>query len=317
MNFVKVIAVLVMTATVLSSCQQSGSTTVGHGYKVGTWKTAQTIQPFFYEQFADGQTVEVVPFTNPGDQKTALLAGSLDMTGTTMATAIVGAAAGEPIVVVAGLCNKCSALVVGKDSGIYSERDLRGKTIAYVPGTMHHILLLDVLRRHDIDPDNDVTLVRVDFFDMGLALANGDIDAFLSGEPYPSVAEHEGYGRILSFPYFDEGVGAINAAMITTRDMVENEPERVQALVDMHIASTRYLLETPDAWLETASAFGTDMDVLNISAENIELFYDIDEAFIAQTERLAQEMHLMGVIPHVPDVAALFDLRFIKAGHAR
>jgi NitT/TauT family transport system substrate-binding protein len=63
--------------------------------KVGTWKTAQTIQPFFYQDFlGDSYSVEVLPFTNPGDQKTALLAGSLDMCGTTLVTAITAASKG-------------------------------------------------------------------------------------------------------------------------------------------------------------------------------------------------------------------------------
>ena len=70
-------------------------------WNVGTWKTAQTIQPFLYEPFANGATVKVHPFTNPGDQKAALLAGSLDMTGTTLALAIQAASRGEPIVLVA------------------------------------------------------------------------------------------------------------------------------------------------------------------------------------------------------------------------
>ena len=140
-----------------------------------------------------------MPFTNPGDQKTALLAGSLDMTGTTIPTAIAAAAAGE-----AGqdrglvsVCNKCSALAVGKDADIQSAEDLKGKTIAYVPGTMHHVLLLDVLRRAGLDPDTDVTLTRIDFFDMGQALAGGQIDAFLSGEPYPSAGRA---GRLRPYP---------------------------------------------------------------------------------------------------------------------
>jgi len=36
--------------------------------KVGTWKTAQTIQPFFIEKFYPQSTrVEVFSFTNPAD----------------------------------------------------------------------------------------------------------------------------------------------------------------------------------------------------------------------------------------------------------
>lgn len=44
-------------------------------WRVGTWKTAQTIQPFLYQKYAaptnPGLQVEVRPFTNPADQKSA------------------------------------------------------------------------------------------------------------------------------------------------------------------------------------------------------------------------------------------------------
>ncbi|MBS3780354.1 MAG: NrtA/SsuA/CpmA family ABC transporter substrate-binding protein, partial [Desulfovermiculus sp.] len=159
-------------------------------FKVGTWKTAQTIQPFFYQDFLSEQdTVKVYPFTNPADQKSALLAGSLDMCGTTLAHAIHSASMGQPVVLVAALCNKCSAFVVKKDAGIESVVDLKGKKIGYVPGTMHEILLRETLTRNGLSPRTDVQLLRVDFFDMGLALSQGDIHAFLSGEPFPTLAE--------------------------------------------------------------------------------------------------------------------------------
>ena len=74
------------------------------------------------------------------------------MCGTTLVTAITAASKGEPVVMVSNLCNKCSALVVRKDTGINSVADLKGKTIAYVPGTMHHVLLLEVLQGAGLDP---------------------------------------------------------------------------------------------------------------------------------------------------------------------
>ena len=222
------------TSSVTTSSAKTESSTAKSSAKaedvkmtVGTWKTAQTIQPFIYEKFANkGETVEVKPFTNPGDMKTALLAGDLDFTGTTWATAIMAASKGEPVKVVAAMTEKCSALVVGKDSDIKTTKDLKGKTIAYVPGTMHHILLLEVLKKAGLDPAKDVTLKKIDFFDMGQALASKSIDAFLSGEPFPSIAEIDGYGRVLEYPYFDDSVGYINAAMLTTEDEIKNEPCR-------------------------------------------------------------------------------------------
>ncbi len=113
---------------------------------MGTWKTAQTIQPFFYEEYLpQGDRLALFTFTNPADQKTALLAGSLDMCGTTLAHAIQSASMGQPVVVVAALCNKASALVVKKDGPVTTEADLKGKKIGYVPGTMHEILLRETL----------------------------------------------------------------------------------------------------------------------------------------------------------------------------
>lgn len=284
---------------------------------VGTWKTAQTLTPYFYEEcLPAGSTVEVKPFTNPGDQKTALLAGSLDMTGTTIPMAITAAAAGEPIKVVASLCNKCSALVVGEDSDIRSPRDLKGKTIAYVPGTMHHVLLLEVLHRAGLDPDQDVTLVRIDFFDMGQALAGGQIDAFLSGEPYPSQAVKNGYGRVLSYPYFDDSIGTINAGMIVTEETITKNPNLVQALVTGHMKAAQYMTRNQDAWLDRAASLGTDRDLLDISAENIEICWDIDEVYLENTRNLAQQMLELGLIDHIPDIDAMFDLSFLEAAKA-
>lgn len=107
---------------------------------------------------------------------------------------------GQPVVVVAALCNKCSALMVQKDGPVRTIADLKGRKIGYVSGTMHEILLREALQRNGLAPAIDVTLVRVDFFDMGTALAKGGIDAFLSGEPFPTLAVVQGFGKILSYP---------------------------------------------------------------------------------------------------------------------
>jgi len=138
------------------------------------------------------------------------------------------------------------ALVVAADSDIQTAADLKGKTIAYVPGTMHHVLLLDVLERAGLDPNTDVKLVRIDLFDMGQALAGGQIDAFLSGEPYPTQAVQDGYGRILEYPYFGDSIGTINAAMIGTEDIIEQRPELVQKLVDAHVQALGLIDTVPD-----------------------------------------------------------------------
>ncbi|MBR9980280.1 MAG: ABC transporter substrate-binding protein [Desulfatitalea sp.] len=284
---------------------------------IGTWKTAQTIQPFFYDRFLPaGMTSRVFTFTNPADQKAALLAGSLEMCGTTLAHAIHSAAMGQPVVVVAALCNKSSALVVGKEGPIQSEADLKGKTIGYVPGTMHEILLRETLTRNGISPQRDVRLVRVDFFDMGTALARGSIDAFLSGEPFPALAVTQGYGRILVYPYYGDSVGTINAGMMVRRASIEAHPERVAALVLAHARATRHLNDHPDEWLQRASSFGTPIAVLEAAAANMELAWEMDERFVAQAKALGGRMQALGLIDRQPDYEKLFDLSFVRQARA-
>jgi len=281
--------------------------------RVGTWKTPQTIQPYFYERFLpEDSKVTVFPFTNPADQKTALLAGSLDMCGTTLAHAIHSASMGQPVVVVAALCSKCSALVVRKGGLVKQVIDLKGKKIGYVPGTMHEILLRETLTRHGISPERDVHLMRVDFFDMGTALARGGIDAFLSGEPFPSMAVDQGYGEILSHPYYDESIGTINAGMLVRRETIKRNPERVQTLVNAHVRATRYLQAHPDEWLKRASTFGVDRRVLEKAAPNMELTWGMDADFVRKSRALGQRMEDLGVIQNQPDYHRLFELSFVN-----
>lgn len=308
---------VMLSATILAGsmvgCGKKTESSDAKNMTVGTWKTAQTIQPFFYDEFSDeSENLEVKPFTNPGDMKTALLSGDLDFTGTTWVTAIMAASKGEPIKVVASMTEKCSALVVGKDSGINTTKDLKGKTIAYVPGTMHHILLLEVLNRAGLDPDKDVTLKKIDFFDMGQALASGSIDAFCSGEPYPSIAVEEGYGKILEYPYYDDSIGYINATMITTEDEIKENPEKIQELVDKHVKASKHLMASKEEWINKAAEFGTEKKYLEKSTENIELSWDITPETVEQVKKLAERMKELGMIEKVPDIDAMFDLSFLE-----
>jgi NitT/TauT family transport system substrate-binding protein len=307
-----------MALLALSLATQPLSSRAGEPLAVGTWKTAQTIQPFFYDRFLpEPLKSRVLTFTNPADQKTALLAGSLAMCGTTLAHAIYSASAGQPVVVVAALCNKSSALAVKKEGPIRSEADLRGKTIGYVPGTMHEILLRETLTRNGIAPQTDVKLVRVDFFDMGSALAAGSIDAFLSGEPFPTLAVKQGYGRILSYPYYGDAVGGINAAMLVTRAAIEQRPEQVAALVLAHAKATRFLVDHPAQWLQRAAAFGTPQDVLEAAAPNMELAWEMDETYLRQAKALGSRMQALGLVARQPDYDRLFDLSFVKQARAQ
>ena len=138
------------------------------------------------------------------------------------------------------------------------------------------------------------------------------IYAFLSGEPFPTLAVREGYGRILAYPYYEDSVGTINAGMLTTRENVEKHPERVLELVRAHVKATLFLQKNPGAWLDKAVSFGTERAILDLAAENIELAWLIDENFVERAKALGARMEALKVIDRQPDYDALFDLSFVK-----
>jgi len=155
---------------------------------------------------------------------------------------------------------------------------------------MHEILLRETLSRHGLSPDRDVRLTRVDFFDMGMALARGSIKAFLSGEPFPTLSVAQGYGEILSYPYYGEAIGTINAGMIIQRKTIKKNLELVYQLVLAHAKATQYLKSHDDEWLQKASAFGTPLAILQKAVPNMELAWDMGELFVQKARALGERM---------------------------
>lgn len=103
--------------------------------KVGTLKLIHGITPYFYEKFVPaGVKVVVVPFESPTDGKNAVVTGSVDFGIFGLAAATLGGANGEPVVVVGAACNRGMAVVAGKDSGIASIKDLKGKKVRDLAG---------------------------------------------------------------------------------------------------------------------------------------------------------------------------------------
>src|SRR6266404_3938868 len=70
--------------------------------KMGALKLIHSIAPYFYERFTPaGYQVDVIPFESPTEGKNAVVTKSVDFGMFGIAAATLGAAAGEPIVVIA------------------------------------------------------------------------------------------------------------------------------------------------------------------------------------------------------------------------
>ncbi len=74
--------------------------------------------------------------------------------------------------------------------------------------------------------------------------------------------------------------------------------------------------EDKEAWINKSVEFGTGKEVMEVSLENIEMFWEIDEAYIQSVEKLAERMLEQGLITEIPDIEAMFDLSFRKKQNA-
>lgn len=138
-----------------------------------------------------------------------------------------------------------SAMMVHKDSSIYTIEDLRGKTVA-VPNRFSNqrLLVFKALRDRGISLD-DITLVEMPPPDMPAALYAKAVDAITSGEPFMGQTELDGYGRVL---YLTKDVwpNFISCVLAVHEDVIRDDREAVQRLVNGIARSGKWLDQTMD-----------------------------------------------------------------------
>ena len=133
--------------------------------KVGTLKLIHGISAYFYERFVPaGYTVEVYPFESPTDGKNAVLTGTVDTCIHGIAAFLLGAAAGEPVLIVANANNRGMAVMAGVNTEIKTIKDLRGKKVAIWPGSTQEAVILERLRMEGMSI-KDIQPIRLSFRD--------------------------------------------------------------------------------------------------------------------------------------------------------
>ncbi|WP_127753293.1 NrtA/SsuA/CpmA family ABC transporter substrate-binding protein [Devosia sp. 1566] len=280
--------------------------------KMGALKLIHSIAPHFYDQFTPaGYKVEVIPFESPTEGKNAVVTKSVDFGMFGIAAATLGAAAGEPIVVIGGACNKGMGVVAGKDSPIASIADLKGMRVAIWPGSTQEVFILERLRMEGLSI-TDITPVRISFSEMHLALARGDIDAYVGAEPAPGVSLASGVGKIVEYPYGTE-MGALNMIFGAHSDTLAERPELASVILDIHRQASEYAMANPEAMVEMAvMKLGQQRDAIELSAPNVELTWYFGETELNQSKIYAQHMVELNQIQALPDFETLFDTRFVE-----
>ena len=209
--------------------------------KVGTLKLIHGISAYFYERFVPaGYAVEVIPFESPTDGKNAVLTGTVDTCIHGIAAFLLGAAAAEPVVIVANANNGGMAVMAGVNSNINSIKDLRGKKVAIHPGSTQEAVIFERLRMEGMSV-KDIQPIRLMFSDHPAALARGDVDAYVGAEPAPGISLANGTGKLVEYPY-STPIGSLNMILSASEKNVKENPERIKLVVDMHRKAVDYAM---------------------------------------------------------------------------
>jgi NitT/TauT family transport system substrate-binding protein len=279
--------------------------------KVGALKLIHSITPHFYEKFAPaGYKIEVVPFESPTDGKNAVLTGSVDFGTFGIAAAMLGIAAGEPLVIFAAQCNRGMAVMAGAKSPIASIRDLKGKKVAIWPGSTQEVVILERLKAEGMTI-KDIQHVRLPFSDMAPALARGDVDAYVGAEPGPGISLANGVGKVVEYPY-STAIGTLNMVWGVKADTIEKNPALVRVMMDMHKKATEYAMSNREAMVEMAmQKLGQQKRSIELAAPNVELTWKIDADFIKRAKAYAQLMHEKKQIRELPNLDKAITTKFM------
>lgn len=270
-----------------------------------------------------GVQVEWITFNAGPSAIEALFTDAIDATYVGPNPAINGfvKSKGQNFQIVAGAASGGAALVVRTDSGIESERDFNGKTIATPQiGNTQDVAARAWLRKHGYelkDRGGTVTVLPLANPDQLLMFQRKEIDAAWTIEPWVSRLEQEANGRV----FIEESAlwphgRYVTTVLVVSRKFLRNHRELVEKLVRAHIALTERLEKdkftaAPVINEQIKNLTGKELPpaVLESALRRVEFTWEPLEAELQHAADLAYEA---GFLREKPSLAGLFNLDVLK-----
>ncbi|OZI44319.1 ABC transporter substrate-binding protein [Bordetella genomosp. 4] len=245
--------------------------------------------------------VEIKPieFVRYADARTALLSGSVDISGIGPADLAIALAQGsDKLVGLTGVAASPKYLVTRKGVKIEDWKDIAGKRIGIAPGSAVWFQWAATLAEKGV-PYNSFTAVNIQGGGTAFvqALKRGDIDAVALWEPFESQLVADGtatFSKNLEYSQ-SKAVGAELGLLAATRDAVTNKREAVKCFLWAYKSAEEKLAKDPELFAQTYSKYtGLPVEVTRESVKLINLGGVLD---LEQLQRQAKTFNELGVIP--------------------
>ncbi len=236
----------------------------------------------------------------------AIGAGSLDLGAAASTPPLFAQAAGVPFVYAANTPpgKPYGAILLPQNSPIHSLRDLKGKRIAFQPGSVWQYDLVKLLEQVGLEY-KDIQPIKLPPADASSAFNSGSIDAWVQGEPYITLATRKSGAHVLVDTSSVPNDGGFYLAAAAT---VKAHPELIRAALEELQRAGQWSLAHPhDAAALTASDVGLDAETLEktYAQANSTTFRPIDAAIIRQQQEQADLFYKLGVMPQKINVRAV------------
>jgi NitT/TauT family transport system substrate-binding protein len=228
---------------------------------------------------------------------------------------------GEKFVIVAGAASGGSALVVRDDSGITTDKDFSGKTLATPQlGNTQDVAARMWLSEHGLRPKvqggtvNVVPLSNPDQFTM---FKTKEIDAAWTIEPWVSRLELEAGGKVFleEKSLWPEGK-YVTTHLVVSRKFLREQPEIVRKLLAAHVELTQMINSNKtkaaivlNQQIRKETSRALREDVITRALDRVELTWDP----IAQSlERQAEAAHKIRFLRQQPDLRGIYELNLLN-----
>ncbi|MGV1906454.1 aliphatic sulfonate ABC transporter substrate-binding protein [Agrobacterium cavarae] len=243
------------------------------------------------------------PFPAAAPAFEALNAGSIDITAGSSTSAIAALSAKIPLVIFAyqKMSHGAEGIVVKKDSGIASIKDLAGKKVAVNRGGTGEYLLMQGLQTNGVDPKS-VERVYLSPSDSGPSFTQGHVDAWATWDPFLTIAETAYDGKVVADGAAIKSDNAV--VLVASKEFAKSKADQLQLVFDV--------IKSENAWAvankeEAGTVWVKEMNVpsnlaAKIGENNAVPTTSVTDADVKQIGAVAEWYAKSGIIPALPNV---------------
>ena len=269
-------------------------------------------QGFFQKR---GLDVKILSFPGGARLAAALAAGSVDIAQDAAVGIIAAVGKGSPGKLVALIGDKPHLMVMigGKESGIKTKEDLKGKKV----GVTSHGALTDWLVKRVEEvmgwPKDSITRVPLGGFTGQVAgLRTRAIDGFVWSADGGWDIEEKGLGKIL-FSFGEILPGIAFEAIEAHNKLIRENPKALKAFLEGWYESVKYMKANKDYTIKKIAA------ILGVSPEVARRTYELDIGNLSEDGVIPRasldyiiKSHVTdGLFPSPPDIKAVYNDEFV------